>query len=503
MDHLHIAIPASSENGKTQHLDAEMAASYLRSRGFRISMSNGGAAGGSLARHLAPLKDDPPAALYWHIPHRPSYRLLARERETLASWSHSLVVAGGRFASQHDEAMLDALPGLFAVIRGELEKPLEELLESLRSNGASSPPGGLTLYENGALVRRPLPQPVDPDQLAPAAEDLFHPVRRTQGQQVLFNRGCNSDCQYCGMQTVYREGFPGTHRFWRSRRARAIVDEIEAYHQRHGVTRFLANAAVFFGYDERGTRVVEEVARSILDRGLEIELHFVTHPQHLLRNRHLMPLLVEAGLASVYLGLDSGSDAELERFQVEFTRQQGLAALGVLHEHRVGFEVGFFFYTPWSTMADIRRNLEFLRQAAPYFSHLDAPYPFYLDKQLLHQTLPLQNQMPLVNTLEVEGLLERSDPLEDDPRARFSNPEVARFFRLHREIFRKHLAPLRKILWKRERVGQRPELAVLPVDTMAFVLREFEKDSSNHQDISSHVAAWLKDRVGPEIASAV
>jgi hypothetical protein len=254
-------------------------------------------------------------------------------------------------------------------------------------------------------------------------------------QEVLLNRGCNSDCQYCGLQVAYRGAFKGRQRFWRSREPKAIVDEIEYFIEIYGVQRFIFNAFVFFGYSLEGREILERVLREILRRKLDIQFSFVTHPDKLHPNMQLLPLLKEAGLQSLYLGIDSGLARALHLYQVDFRVIDIFAALKILHESNIRFDVGFFFFDPYIEFDEIPVHLEFLRSIRIYFEHMEKPFSFYLDQQLLTSALRVNWGMPICRKLDEDGLLVHgADPLERDPAVRFQDHKAGRFFAAHQFI---------------------------------------------------------------------
>jgi hypothetical protein len=327
------------------------------------------------------------------------------------------------------------MDGLDAVVHGELEEPISGLLRALALGKPWSSTPGLAVRREGVAVRNPPGRLLeDLDVLPMAASDLFHAGRLSSGQKVLLNRGCNSDCAYCGLQVSYHEAFGGQRRFWRSRSAGRIVDEIEHYAIRHAVRRFIFQAFVLFGYDDRGEAVIAGVADEIERRGLDIEFSLVTHPGALARNAHLLSRLQRAGLADLLLGIDSGLESALRRYRVEFGLDDTFAALSALHDHGIPFDIGFFFVDPWTTFDEIREQLAFLHRIQPFFGHMARPYSAILDQQILGSALHLNAGMPLLTALAADGLLVPEDPLSTDPAARFADSRTGRFYAAHQRF---------------------------------------------------------------------
>jgi radical SAM superfamily enzyme YgiQ (UPF0313 family) len=428
-------IPSNGMVGAAvQHLDLEILAAFLRASGFRVLLLDGRSSGLAVAHSLETALSARPAAIYWHTPSRQQFLAMRGVLGRRSDGERPVQLAGGYFASRNDLAILLELKELDAVVHGELEIPMAELLAALTQRGPWHSTPGLTVREGGKAVRNPGRLLEDLDVLPMAASDLFHAGRLRSGQKVLLNRGCNSNCAYCGLQVPYRDGFVGRERFWRSRSPRKIVDEIEHYTVRNGVRRFVFEAFVVFGYDRHGEEVIAGVAEEIERRGLRIEFSFVTHPGALVRSVHLLPRLRRAGLQDLLLGIDSGLERALRRYRVGFGLDEVFAALSALHHHRVPFDVGFFFLDPWMSFAEIREQLDFLRRIQPFFGHMARPYSFFLDQQILGTALHLNSGMPLLAELAADGLLVSTDPLAADPAARFADSRTGRFYAAHQRL---------------------------------------------------------------------
>lgn len=508
MDDLLIALPptrsgSTSPGGDEQPLEAEVLLAYLRQRGFRAGLSSRAAEAidGGLPDSSGLLEsfERSPAArvVYWHLPTRRALRTLLEHPPRKCpepGAGEPLWIAGGTCAQLFAEELLARLPGLDGVVRGEPELPVFSLLQTLRRGGRWRDTPGLTVRGSGEPARNPPPpELLDLATLPAAADDLVSDPQ--DSRQILFSRGCESDCQYCGYPVLFRHSLRSGRRLWRTRRPGAIVEEIEHLARGHGISRFAFNAAVFFGYDHEGTEVVKRVAEEILARRLDIRFTFVTHPHHLVRNRVLLPLLVQAGLERVHLGIDSGSEAALRRYRVEFGVSDSLQALRLLHRHRVDFTPGFIFYDPYMAVPEIGAQLRFLRRIRPYFTHMEAPYAHYLDRHLLHRALKVTSLMPMVETLRRDGLLREPTTIREPPRARFQDPAVARFFRIHRSVYRRHLERLQPLLQNPSRARRDPRLHTLPVDLLEHLFRALAREPAmDEEEAVERAGAWLQKR---------
>ena len=468
MIRLFLLIPSPPESRPRQHLEVEVLLSWLRERDFEAAAFDTAVSRRSPQELLTEAQRGGARLVYWHLPRAGQFRELLRWAEGIdGSPGPALQVAGGAFAQAHDREILERLPQIDAVVRGELESPVLGLLESLRAeDDAWTSCEGITVRTAKGPKRNPLRRPgVDLRTLPRAAADLFHPGRLKQGQEVLLSRGCNSDCRYCGLQTVYRESFPAKSSFWRGREPAAVADEMEHFAREHGVRRFQFHAFVALGYDEAGTALMRGVADELIRRDLRVRFSFMTHPGHLVRNRALLPRLRQAGLARVNLGLDSGSRSVLERFRVPFRLEDSIEALRLLHRHGIPFHPQLIFYEPLMSLGEVGENLAFLRRIAPRFSHLPQPYSLFLCRDLLSRTLRVSRQTPIQVQLRARGLWEPGAPGEAG-RTFFRDRRVERFFRGHQTLVEPLLREAGDRLMDPRCCRENPGLALLPLDLL-------------------------------------
>lgn len=498
MSRLYLLIPSPPGRAPRQHLDAELLLAWVREKGFDAVAFDTAVA----SRPAADLLDEArrrAGVVYCHLPSAAEFQQLEQAAAGLGRRPGSaLLVAGGSFAQTFDREILERVPTLDGVVRGELELPVLDLLEAAdRGDGGSwTRTGGLTARTADGARRNPIARPgVDLSDLPPAAADLFHPERLNQGQRVLLGRGCNSDCSYCGLQTVYRESFPGRSAFWRSRPPGAVVDEIEHFAREHGVELFHLYAFVTLGYDAAGTELLREIADELIRRALGIRFTFVTHPGHLARNEDLLPRLRQAGLASVGLGLDSGSQAVLERFRVPFRLEDSFAALRLLHRQQVPFHPQLIFYEPRMSLDEVAENLAFLRRIAPWFSHLPQPYSVFLIRDLLARPLQVSRQTPVHEELWRDGLWEPPESITDRGRTYFHYRQVERFFRGHQTIVQPVLRELGGAFLDPRRCAEDPDLALLPLDLLDRWLEIVRAGDRPDEEPARQLSSWASRRL--------
>ncbi len=495
-----LAAPAFVPGGRPlQRLDFEILVSYLRRGGQQVvafDCQAMGLAPEALAERLAAAQ---PRLLYWHLDTRDDYHVAAALADGApAPAAADAILAGGYFGARNDLAILTAAPRFSAVVRGEAETTVAAVARELAAGRPWEAEPGLTVRRDGAAVRNP-PRPLlaDLDALPMAASDFFSTRRRDLGQQVLFSRGCQSDCSYCGLKTPYREqSAGGAVGHWRSRSAAAIVEEIEFYHRRFGVELFRFSSFVFFGHDERGGGIVRAVAEEIRRRRLRIRFSFVTHPAPLLRNRDVLPALVAAGLDWVVVGVDTGLDRARGLYRLESSREEACEALALLHRSGIRFTPAFIFYDPYLTLSEVRENLAFIAGLAPWFAHMRQPFAYFLDRHLLRSGLRLSADIPLYRRLVEDGLAQAVDPLRAAPVARFRDPRVGRLRALHRRMNGQLGDPVRRLYCSAKVVARFPSLGSFPLRMVGrlvdFVERAGERSD---EEIVEDLLGWARSQL--------
>lgn len=353
------------------------AAAYLRSRGVSVSVFDAMLAP-SVAEWGRALDRERPrlAAIYEDSFNYLTKMCLLRMREAafemiaLARASGIDVVVSGSDATDHPEIYLDR--GAVAVILGEGEVTLAELVEALFVGRPLAAVAGLAYREPGGGIRR---TPVRPfvrslDDLPRPAWDLVDIERyrriwrRRHGyhsMNLATTRGCPYHCNWCA-KPIYGQRYA-------VRSPRAVVDEMV------DLKRAYAPDHLWMVDDVFGLKPgwVEEFARLVQERDARIPFRC------LMRADQVTPAvaraLADAGCRMVWLGAESGSQKVLDAMEKGLTVEDVHRARALLD--RAGIEVGFFlqFGYPGETWDDIQATLALVRALAPSDVGVSVSYP--------------------------------------------------------------------------------------------------------------------------------
>lgn len=262
------------------------------------------------------------------------------------------VVLGGVHASAAGRAALDEFPLVDALVIGEAEQSAAGLLGWWAGGGDGDPPPGVMVRDRPFAEA---PAPVDLDGLPWPARHLLtgtryrYPFQTRPGfTTALTSRGCPFRCTFCD-RTV-----GGTR--WRPRSAGSVVDEIQHLSRDLGV----GSLCIFDDNFTLDRHRVERICEGIRSRGIDIHWKCEARVDGL--TPELALSMAAAGCRTVALGIESASQASLDRLQKGQTVAQARAAIGACR--RAGMEtIGYLLVgIPGETPADALRGLRFARR---------------------------------------------------------------------------------------------------------------------------------------------
>ncbi len=287
----------------------------------------------------------------------PEFMALAAALRQALPQTH--ITTGGHMPTFTAQELLRDNPALDSVVRGEGEFTLLELVQKLDTPEEWDAIRGLSFRRDGQIVENP-PRPLIAD-----LDALPFPVRDTPPQRhfgigyspILGSRGCHQNCAFCSIQSFYGASSGKRQRF---RSIPNLVDEIEQLYHQFGVRFLVFNDDEWFpaGRQARAGRVAAleaELRRRHLDVIMSIKCRADDVEEPLFRQ------LLDLGVVRAYVGVESGSDHSLQNLNKRTTAAQNRHALDVLHRVGMLADFGLIIFDPYSTVEDIRANLDFLR----------------------------------------------------------------------------------------------------------------------------------------------
>jgi radical SAM superfamily enzyme YgiQ (UPF0313 family) len=283
----------------------------------------------------------------------------------------AIAIAGGPDSATRPEVYLAG--GFDAVVLGEGELTLTELARHADEPRRLFAEPGIVVREDGALRSTgPRPYLPDLDALPLPAWDLVDLPRylgaweeRTGERRaaVLTSRGCPFDCSWCSKPTFGRS--------FRQQSPERVLEELERLVSEYGVNY------VRFCDDVFGIRRpwLERLLEGMRSRRLALRFECLARVD--LLKTDLLERMKRAGLARVYLGVESGSQKMLDRMNRGTRLTQIARVAGELRAHQIRQFWFLMLGYPGESIADIEATLQLFRAFSPeeYSVSIAVPIP--------------------------------------------------------------------------------------------------------------------------------
>lgn len=248
----------------------------------------------------------------------------------------ALTITGGQHFTALAEPNLEQYPVIDAIVRGEGEKTMVEVVEAKETDRNFADVKGLT-FRHGDKVFSTPPRPLieDLDSLPMPGYHLveehmnrYH-FKMMAGDKryaiIEGSRGCSHRCTFCSQHTFWSG-------HWRAKSAVRIAEEMEYCNERFGA-EFIWLTDDDFAFGPRADRLFDE----LVIRGLGDEvLWFVqARVDDVVRSEKSLPMLKRSGNEWVLMGVESGSPETLAGYRKGIDPGQAHEAVRLLKENGI------------------------------------------------------------------------------------------------------------------------------------------------------------------------
>ena len=272
---------------------------------------------------------------------------------------------GGHFPSIEPQATLEAIPELNSVVRGEGEHTLLELYRRLHQPESWAEIRGLAFRRSRAqgediLINPPRPKIKELDSLPfPIRGGQLPSVRGLGLCSILASRGCHYDCSFCSIHQFYGES-PGPRR--RARSPANVGQEMaELYHERD-MHIFVFEDDDLFMRGRVQRQWIDSLVQELKHRGIADQILWRVSCRVDDVDPEPISRMMEAGLMSVYIGIESGNEQGLEIYNKHYTVDDIHQAIAKLRGVGIPFEFGFMILNPYTTFATLKEDIAFLKE---------------------------------------------------------------------------------------------------------------------------------------------
>lgn len=268
---------------------------------------------------------------------------------------HIAVVVGGRHATENAKELLEAIPRIDGIARGDGEELAKELVQ----NGISREIAGLSFRENGTIVHNPNRVLVSPNK-------SFFPNRKlrrykyvvaregfktdVQVDLMLGSRGCPYNCKFCD----FKFNPLGEKRKWAVRTPESVVAEIKTIEA--GVVAFADD--IFTANMDW----VERVCDLLITEGIK-KKYVINTRLEVAKRPDVLKKMYQAGFMGFLIGIESTQDKTLASMDKGFDRAKIKEYFSVLRQFR-------FIYHCYFIIGNIGESREEIMEIAPFAHEL-------------------------------------------------------------------------------------------------------------------------------------
>lgn len=280
-----------------------------------------------------------------------------------SEFPHIHICFGGYFPTLSPGQLFNISGVVDSVVVGEGEITFRELVSNLDSAVNWNNIDGVACFEDGhVIINNHRKKITDLDKLPFPARDLLPDVLNNLGFASLFSsRGCYGNCSFCSQNAFEKMGLGPN---WRGRSAKNVVDEIEILYHEYDVRTFKFNDDNIFGPGNNGKKRVIDICNEILNRNLHVHIMAYCRVNDI--TEEIALLMKNAGFERMLIGIESINNETLKKYGKNITSDLVMEAIRILNKTGISFVPGFMMFDPYTSVQDLKNNLEFLKSIDAY-----------------------------------------------------------------------------------------------------------------------------------------
>jgi len=203
-------------------------------------------------------------------------------------------------------------------------------------------------------INPPRPLIEDLDSIPFPKRDDYSRYNEENHFAIITSRGCYGNCSFCSVNAFY--GYDKSS--WRIRSPSNIVDEIKSLVKNYDAKVISFMDDIFLGKSKNGKRRALELVNMIVDQGIDINFEISCRSDDV--DKYILTDLKKAGLKHISIGIESGDNKILRRFNKRITVSDNIQAMRTLRNIGIDFTPYFIMFDPWITLDELKNNLHFL-----------------------------------------------------------------------------------------------------------------------------------------------
>lgn len=282
----------------------------------------------------------------------------------------AFVVLGGAHATALQEKILKVYPSFDALVYGEGERPLLELVQSLENKQSLGKVPNL-IFRQGKRIKKnkQICFLADLDELPFPAKEVFdvshYPDPVQAHGDIIASRGCPFKCTNCkpGLDKISR---------YRLRKVAKVVDELELLKKKYGVRHFSFSDSELAGPKKWVMALCQEIMRR------KLKITFSCNGRTDQVDEEVIKNLKKAGCVFIGYGIESGSQrvvSNLLKKGIDLKKAKKIIKLTM--ENGIGVGTWFMIGIPGEKWEDIKKSINYAKkmEALTIEINIATPWP--------------------------------------------------------------------------------------------------------------------------------
>ena len=179
------------------------------------------------------------------------------------------------------------------------------------------------------------------------------------------SRGCGyANCGFCFLPKYQKISGQPKHRF---KNPQVVVGEIKDLIYKLDIKKLSFCDEDFFG-DKNGIARAIDLFQLLIQENIKIKLHVNARVQTIIQlaRRGLLKLCTEAGVAYMYVGLESYNDSALKRYDKNISTSDIDYVVNELDKHNILINPGLITFDPKLSIDEVKNNIDLFKKIRYY-----------------------------------------------------------------------------------------------------------------------------------------
>lgn len=265
------------------------------------------------------------------------------------------VFVGGHFATQESEAVLQNVSAIDYIVHGEGEITSLNLIKALSQDKTLSQVKSISFREKATIYHNTDYDLIEDLDSLPLPIHELSKISKTDETRayIAAQRGCYSNCSFCSISSFYR------NKIIRRRSPSNIAYEIEQYYTKYDKRIFKFIDDTFACATQDGKDWILEFCQEIKKRNLFIKFEIQLRATDC--KIEILKPLIDVGLDSIGIGIESFSDRVLERLNKDLTVDQILESIRIADNLGLKIRPLLMLFEPDMTFDELSENFNIIK----------------------------------------------------------------------------------------------------------------------------------------------